>query len=141
MPETAYQKQWRKDNAEHCRQQAHKNYLKRKQEILVRQKARYERIKTNPEFIDKRRKYQRGRRERLRAWWLEYKASLKCVQCGESRSPCLDFHHKNPDEKEYTISAALGTFMWRKEDVMLEVDKCIVLCANCHRMHHANERA
>lgn len=53
--------------------------------------------------------------------------------CGESRHPCLDFHHLDPSAKEREVSKCrtVKTFL-------AEASKCTVLCANCHRMEHAN---
>lgn len=70
-------------------------------------------------------------------WYQGYKKTLKCSNCPESRWYTLDFHHTG-DDKEYNIGA-----MARKvslETLQKEIDKCIVLCSNCHREHHHNER-
>ncbi len=64
----------------------------------------------------------------------EYKESLSCESCGEEETVCLDFHHKNPDEKEFSICNYNGAG-WDR--VLLEIQKCHVLCANCHRKVHA----
>jgi len=62
----------------------------------------------------------------------------KCAICGFNKSYALDFHHLNPDEKEFTFGHARGNIIgWDK--LVIEVRKCICLCANCHRGHHAGE--
>ena len=78
-------------------------------------------------------------RKEIKSWMAEYKTSLSCSECGFSHPAALDFHHTNPAEKEADPGAmtALG---WAKSRIMKELDKCIVLCANCHRIHHYNER-
>lgn len=60
-----------------------------------------------------------------------------CVVCGEKRLPCLDFHHKKESDKKYNISDLVQR---RKPVKMLteEIQKCIVICSNCHRMLHHN---
>ncbi len=66
----------------------------------------------------------------------EYKKTLSCKICGESESVCLDFHHIEPNEKEYNIALlkySTGSF----EKVKREIEKCVVLCANCQRKVHA----
>ena len=63
----------------------------------------------------------------------EYKQTLCCAKCGEKRFYLLDFHHINPNEKDFTISDATNTKM---ETLQKELDKCIPLCANCHREFH-----
>lgn len=70
-----------------------------------------------------------------RAWLKEYKKTLKCSRCPESFWACLDFHHKNPEEKEFEIREIVdkGVSMAR---ILKEIAKCDVLCANCHRKEH-----
>lgn len=72
------------------------------------------------------------RRERAAVW--DYKTEHPCA-CGENRPPCLDFHHRNPDTKLYEISEMISASMNRNL-VMLEISKCDIICANCHRIHH-----
>ena len=70
--------------------------------------------------------------------WDLYKSSLKCARCSENHIACMDFHHMDPSEKEYEVSALISSKMFTK--AYKEIKKCIVLCANCHRIHHHNER-
>ena len=46
----------------------------------------------------------------------------------------LEFHHTDSDGKDFGISAKGYTRSW--EEVRKELDKCILLCANCHREVH-----
>ena len=69
----------------------------------------------------------------------EQKAQQKCAKCGESRGYVLDYHHLNPEEKETTI-ARMTSNKYKLEDIQKEVEKCIVLCANCHREFHHFEK-
>ena len=63
----------------------------------------------------------------------EIKKTKKCTVCGEDNYLCLDFHHlKN---KEDTLSAAARN-CWTHERILLEIEKCEVVCANCHRKKH-----
>lgn len=58
----------------------------------------------------------------------------KCIKCGYSKSyQALDFHHLKPEDKSFTISKNLNI---RWSFLKNELDKCILLCANCHREHH-----
>ena len=62
----------------------------------------------------------------------------KCCLCGfDSFQEALEFHHVNPNEKEFTV---MGTSQTSKalEKQIPEVKKCVLLCANCHRGVHAN---
>lgn len=60
--------------------------------------------------------------------------SCGCQKCGEKRSYVLDFHHKIPDEKTNTIAHMIKSSS--EKNLRLELQKCIILCANCHREFH-----
>lgn len=76
------------------------------------------------------------RRYRLKEKAVEYKGG-KCELCGYNKCiDALEFHHKNPDEKDFGISSG-ETRSWGK--IKNELDKCIMLCANCHREIHSKE--
>jgi hypothetical protein len=61
----------------------------------------------------------------------------KCTRCGYNRCPwALQFHHKDPSEKDFQI-AAKSRQAWDK--VKAEVLKCELLCANCHAEEHAQK--
>lgn len=64
------------------------------------------------------------------------KKYLYCSNCGEERSPCLCFHHTDSSEKEFTISQNTRKTAGKLYN---EMKKCVVLCANCHRLHHSDE--
>lgn len=83
---------------------------------------------------------QRIRRLERRKWFKEEILSKSsCLECGENHPGCMDFHHRDPSQKEGHI----GDMIWQKfskERILKEIAKCDVLCANCHRKHHWNER-
>lgn len=61
----------------------------------------------------------------------------KCQCCGYNKYVgALEFHHINSEEKDFGISAKGYTRSW--ERVKEELDKCILVCANCHREIHGN---
>lgn len=71
-------------------------------------------------------------------WFEDYKKKLVCSNCGENHIACLDFHHLDPNKKELSITAiARNTYSIKR--IMEEINKCIVLCSNCHRKLHYNE--
>ena len=74
----------------------------------------------------------------LKKWMKEYKSGLKCEKCGMSNPLCLVFHHKNPKEKETNLSQAAHNG-WSIQRILKEIQKCEVLCANCHLILHASE--
>ena len=65
----------------------------------------------------------------------ELKSQCKCAKCGDDRGYVLEYHHINPEEKENTI-ARLTSNNYTLDKVYDEIQKCIVLCANCHREFH-----
>lgn len=91
--------------------------------------------KQSAEYKAHKYELQKKRRQELREWFDDYKKTLKCSQCPEDHIACLDFHHLDPSKKEMSLSNLL-TNGWSKERIMEEVDKCIVLCSNCHRKLH-----
>ena len=74
-----------------------------------------------------------------KARWDTFKRTLKCTKCGFDHPAALDFHHTNPAEKENIVSNLVGNGCFAA--AMEEVQKCIVLCANCHRIHHYEEKS
>ena len=77
------------------------------------------------------------RRRNFKSQCLEYKGS-ECSICGYNKcEAALDFHHLDSTQKDFTISKARVCSF--NEKVKLELDKCILLCANCHRELHFNE--
>lgn len=75
------------------------------------------------------------RRSEKQKWFREFKLTLLCSICGENCVSCLEFHHRNPNEKEYTIGDMMSTGH-SIESVKREIEKCDILCANCHRKVH-----
>lgn len=57
-----------------------------------------------------------------------------CRLCGERDYRCLSFHHRDPREKFRNVSQMLS-YSWKR--VQEEIDKCDVVCENCHRKCHA----
>ncbi len=75
-----------------------------------------------------------NRRKMLVAWLKEYKSTLSCERCDYSHPSALDFHHSNGD-KEFGIATATNRG-FSIDRIKKEIDKCAVLCANCHRLEH-----
>ncbi len=75
------------------------------------------------------------RRKTVRRMAVDYKGG-KCTLCGYNRCPeALEFHHLDPSHKDFSISQRGHSRSW--ERVRNELDKCVMLCANCHREVHA----
>jgi len=69
---------------------------------------------------------------------IEYKGG-KCRLCGYNKcSEALEFHHIDSAVKDFGISNKGYTRGWKR--VKTELDKCVMLCANCHREVHAKKQ-
>lgn len=110
--------------------------------ISVSSIKKYSKYMKKRVFIDdkerKKRSYIRvkTRRQKLKAMAVEYKGG-KCEKCGYDK--CIwafDFHHINSTEKDFNISK-YATLSWDK--LKIELNKCIMICANCHRELHYDE--
>lgn len=86
----------------------------------------------NPNYYAKQRERALKRKLEL----IEYKGG-KCECCGYDKNyAALDFHHIHPEEKEFQVDSRhlANTNMDKLKE---EADKCVLLCANCHReIHH-----
>ena len=72
-----------------------------------------------------------------RTLWAAYKATLACTACGFSHPATIDFHHP-PGTKKYGVNTLIKD--GRYALAYKEAAKCVILCANCHRIHHYNEK-
>ncbi len=63
---------------------------------------------------------------------------FECVECGYNKCfEALDFHHLDPNEKDFNIAAGKS---YSSERLRKELAKCTLLCSNCHREVHAGKR-
>lgn len=75
------------------------------------------------------------RRKTIRLKAIEH-AGGKCIRCGYFKYPeVLEFHHKDPSKKDFNVSKKGHCRSWQR--VSKEIEKCNLLCANCHREIHA----
>ncbi len=98
--------------------------------VYVESNKKYICVKCRSEAVQRK-------RYKLKHDLIEYKGG-KCEICGYNKcESALEFHHLNPEEKEFAISSKGYTRSF--ELCKKEVDKCILVCANCHREIHENE--
>ena len=72
-------------------------------------------------------------RQKTKKRAVEYKGS-KCLVCGYDKCiSALEFHHLDPNKKDFGLSQNLSK-AWSK--IVEEIDKCVLICANCHREVH-----
>lgn len=92
-------------------------------------KSHYGRNKQS--YLDRNDKNRKIRRSK----WIEFKRTLKCERCGENHPATLDFHHLDPNEKDFNLSGK-AFYGYSVERIHEELSKCIILCSNCHRKEH-----
>lgn len=109
---------WRKENAEKLRKYRRDWYHRNRE-----QRRTKENLNSS------------NRRKALRAFIISQKT--KCLRCPEDHPACLDFHHRDPSTKEFTVCELTD---YSLETVKAEIAKCDVLCSNCHRKLHWEEK-
>lgn len=91
---------------------------------------------------DKRKQYTKEYAAERRKLIQDYKIKVGCCLCGYNKHPeALDFDHIDPSTKDFCVSQDMKR---KLEDTIKEIEKCRVLCKNCHavetikKKHHAN---
>lgn len=83
----------------------------------------------NPEYYKRK---SRERKARLRTFFREQKR-WPCTDCGEKYPPCvMDFDHTGDDK--VVSPGRMVTLGWGESKMLKELDKCELVCANCHRI-------
>lgn len=83
---------------------------------------------THKDFIKKSKK----KKESKLTQYIRSRKADGCVICGEKDLACLDFHHLR--DKEFVLASCVKNR--GMSSINKEIDKCVVLCANCHRKLH-----
>ena len=103
-----------------CRAKYHRaHYLANKQRYVEQARARKQALS----------------RERTQ-WLLTFFAEHPCLDCGESDPVVLEFDHLG--DKAFNVAQALSYRRWTT--ILAEIEKCEVVCANCHRRRTARRR-
>ncbi len=89
-------------------------------------------LNNRQKYIDKAAVWRKKQMHMLR----QYKSDKGCALCDESHPAALDLHHIG-DDKLFNVSSMVGHVS--NETLMAEVEKCEVICANCHRKLHYKE--
>lgn len=86
-------------------------------------------------YIDNAQIWKGGQAVRRTTWLIEYFETHPCVDCGEADPVVLQFDHRR--DKCFDVSVGVINKSWR--EVLAEIEKCEVRCANCHRRRTARE--
>ena len=77
----------------------------------------------------------RKARQNVRVWYNTLMEKHSCERCGENDTIVLEWHHKDPSKKDMGVSDMLSRR--GRKTILEEIEKCVCLCANCHRrLHH-----
>ena len=125
-------KSWRLRNPEKRKEQGRRYRERYPEKVNARAKSWRDR---NPEKVAAHTRDWRGRKY---LWLYEYQVAIGCMVCGENDFRCTEFHHRDPSKKEFNIAGAVASYSLEK--IINEVGKCDVVCANCHRILHYEEK-
>ncbi len=78
-------------------------------------------------------------KSKYQGWVTDYKKRNSCYYCGIEDYRVLEFHHIQ--KKDFNISTALHYSHLSLSRIKEEVKKCIVVCANCHRIIHCKKHS
>ena len=124
-----YNRKYYQANKEKLKQQALDHYYANRDEKLAYQKEyEYNRRRNDPEHAQRCLERGRGYYQKHRAFLIDYLGG-KCAHCGTTEN--LEFDHKDPKEKSFSISPNLKQSI--NERMMKEIDKCHLLCNDCHK--------
>jgi hypothetical protein len=118
---------YRSKHPEMARKAALDYYYRNKEKAAAKAKKWRE---ENKDYV---REMQRKNKRERKDWAVQYLGN-KCQLCGQSFHPAIyEFHHRNPEDKDRDPSKMLQLSLDRLQK---ELDKCDLLCANCHRYTH-----
>lgn len=97
--------------------------------FAARAKARYANTQSERDRINRNR---RAARDRNQSQLREYLSARVCADCGCSDWRVLEFDHRDPEEKVFNVANMMRAWSWK--NILREIEKCEVVCANCHRI-------
>jgi len=94
-------------------------------------------------WLESRKEYNRSYRQQEREEWISFvkrTIPIQCSRCGYNKNAAaLDFHHVNPEDKNFSISWFFRQFRpskKAKKRLQKELENCVILCKNCHMELH-----
>lgn len=92
--------------------------------------------KNDPNYYRRLKKSKPKAKQNARRYLIEHKAAKGCAFCKMNLAECLDFHHIDPSIKSYTLTQ-MGNSGFKVDKIDEEIAKCVVICANHHRLIEA----
>lgn len=86
----------------------------------------------NKRYGGNREKQKDTQRKNIRKYIYDYLTTNCCADCGCSNWLLLQFDHRDPKSKEFSISAICNNYVGGLTSLIKEIAKCDVVCANCH---------
>lgn len=149
------QKEYREMNKEKTKQKKREYREKNKEKIKQKKKEYYEENKDK--ILEYKKQYDKENKEYKKQYYEENKEEIhkhnrkyrlelkirmlnltsrsKCEICGLDDPFLLEWHHFNPESKEFSVAISVHEPNKYSDDIILkEVDKCQILCRNCHRV-------
>jgi len=106
------------------------------------EKRRASQRKAQNKYYQKNKAYYRQKtkehKARVKQWVFEYKQTHPCIECGADHPAYLVFHHRDPTAKDLEVANMISRG-WGLRRIEKEIEKCDVLCANCHMLLHWEE--
>lgn len=104
----------------------------------ARMREQHHKRSQDPEKLKKHNERIRSRAQYRKSYIVHRVFGGHCYDCGESYPDCVfDFHHEG-DEKSHNPSKLIGRN--QMGDALKELEKCVMLCSNCHRMRHFHNK-
>lgn len=105
---------------------------------IKKKKKEYEKLRG---ITEKRKEWSRIRRNLVMEFIRDFKKGKSCKRCGwKEHVEILQFHHKDPTKKEFKMSKGnIGNLS--RERIIAEINKCELICPNCHFWLHYQETA
>ena len=115
-----------------CHMKTHKGYAPEiKLEELIEEITNQ--LSGKLDKLERRRLYRNRQKYIAKMYVRDYKIEHNCKNCGEEESICLTFHHRDGVEKEGKIPQL---YKYGIKKITREVEKCDLICHNCHSRHH-----
>jgi len=100
-------------------------------------KLRMREVGKDPEYRAARAAYAKARKTRRKHWLNKYKEAKGCTRCGvKGPAVIYDWHHIESKSFELNSESILKSL----RNLFTEIKKCILVCSNCHRIIHMEER-